>query len=75
MNKGILSSLPNGAWLEQRVTPNRHEAHRPHTFRLAQYPDGRLRVQGAYAWICGLEGGETWRDLPVVQVDEGGAAL
>lgn len=57
------------------IEPVRCEATRPHTFRIAQYPDGELRVQGAYAWTKGLEGGETWRDLPVVEVDENGVAL
>lgn len=48
----------------------------PHTFRIAEYPDGRQVIQGAYAWREGFnEGGVTWRDLPLVKVDANGIRL
>lgn len=50
----------------------RIEATVPCDIRLADYPDGSRRVQGAYVWVQGSEGGVLWRDLPLVQVDEHG---
>jgi hypothetical protein len=41
-------------------------------FRVAQYPDGSKRIQGAYAWSQGSMGGVEWRDLPLVYVDMDG---
>ncbi len=50
----------------------RIESTVPTTFRVAQYPDGSRRIQGAYQWSEGWQGGITWRDLPMVDVDENG---
>lgn len=44
----------------------------PFTVRMAQYPDGSRRIQGAYRWSKGFTGGVEWRDLPMVQVNEHG---
>lgn len=64
-----LADMPN-------LSVPRKEESVPHSFRLAQYPCGKLRVQGAYAWHEGFnEHGVVWRDLPVVEVDERGRAL
>ena len=64
---------------ELTVLPNqamRVEANTPHSYRVAQYPDGRLVLQGAYAWTEGFSThGVTWRDIPVVEVDDTGQAL
>ena len=55
-----------------RCAPARIESMVPNGFRCAQYPDGSVRVQGAYAWSQGQIGGITWKDLPLVQVGEDG---
>jgi len=54
------------------VAPARVEASFPNMLRAARYPDGQIRIQGAYAWTQGTEGGIVWRDLPLVEVDEDG---
>ena len=51
-------------------TPARMESPFPNGFRMARYPDGRLVLQGAYAWSQGSEGGVIWKELPTVDVDE-----
>lgn len=45
------------------------------SIRLAKYPDGTVRTQGAYQWIQGFNGGVTWKDMPVVLVDEQGQEI
>lgn len=42
------------------------------SIRLAQYPDGSVRTQGAYQWTQGFSGGIVWKDMPVVMVDVNG---
>lgn len=42
------------------------------SIRLAQYPDGSVRTQGAYQWTQGFSGGIVWKDVPVVMVDVNG---
>lgn len=54
------------------VAPARIESTSPNAFRMACYPDGSTRVQGAYAWSEGSIGGVVWKDLPVVFVDMDG---
>ena len=49
--------------------PSRIESFEARVFRVAEYPDGSKRVQGAYAWVEGFSGGVVWRDLPLVKVD------
>ena len=50
----------------------RMEGYAPTHFRVAVYPDGSQRVQGAYPWTQGSAGGVTWRDLPIVTVNVDG---
>lgn len=55
--------------------PARIEAAFPNGFRMAVYPDGSRRLQGAYSWTQGVEGGVIWRDVPEVRVDAEGRPL
>lgn len=43
--------------------------------RLAQYPDGTQKIQGAYAWVQGFKTGFIWKDLTMTMVDENGQEL
>ena len=45
------------------------------SFRVAQYPDGSKRVQGAYQWSKGHLWGHEWKDLPLVYVNNKGEEL
>jgi hypothetical protein len=47
----------------------------PHNFRLAQYPDGNKRLQGAYQWSQGQQWGIEWRDIPTVYVGNDGQEI
>ena len=58
-----------------QITPARIESAFPNGFRVAQYPDGSQKIQGAYAWSQGQLGGVEWRDLPLVRVDDCGREL
>lgn len=40
--------------------------------RLAQYPDGSQRIQGAYQWHQGFKSGYEWRDMEITMVDSKG---
>ena len=40
--------------------------------RLAQYPDGNQKIQGAYQWTQGFDGGLVWKDMPITMVDSKG---
>lgn len=55
-----------------RCAAARVESQYPNVFRQAVYPNGRVVVQGAYAWSQGSEGGVVWKDLPLVFVNEEG---
>lgn len=57
------------------ITPARIEAPFPNGFRMAQYPDGSMELQGAYIWSEGWVGGVIWKPLPIIQVDEHGVAF
>lgn len=57
------------------VAPVRVESPYPNAFRAAKYPDGVVRIQGAYAWCQGSEGGVFWKDLPLVNVDVNGKEI
>lgn len=57
------------------VAPARIESAYPNAFRAAKYPDGKVRIQGAYAWSQGSDGGVFWKDLPLVNVDESGKEI
>ena len=54
------------------LAPARIEACFPNGLRIAQYPDGRQELQGAYSWSQGNMGGVDWKPLPVVLIDEDG---
>jgi len=47
----------------------------PRNIRFANYPDGSLRLQGAFFWNEGFRSGYEWRDIDVVQVDENGQEI
>ena len=57
------------------IEPDMVETNTLLSIRLAQYPDGTVRTQGAYQWIKGFTGGVTWKDMPVVMVDEQGQEI
>lgn len=72
---GMNPAMGQMTWGDQlgfHIAPARVESRFPNAFRMAQYPDGSRRIQGAYAWSQGREGGVVWKDLPMVQVDEDG---
>ena len=58
-----------------QIAPARIESPFPNGFRIAQFPDGSQKLQGAYVWREGLVGGVIWKELPVVLVDESGHDL
>lgn len=58
-----------------RVAPARIESQYPNAFRQAMYPNGKVVVQGAYAWSEGSMGGIIWKDLPLVYVDDDGKEI
>lgn len=47
----------------------------PRSIRIAQYPCGERRIQGAYYWSQGTEGGIDWMDIPIVKVNIQGKAI
>lgn len=57
------------------IAPARIESQYPNMFRAARYPHGAIRIQGAYAWSQGNEGGVIWKDLPLVNVNEKGQEI
>jgi hypothetical protein len=54
------------------MMPTRVEETMAMSVRVAQYPDGRKIMQGAYRWQEGFRSGVTWKDLPLVMVDSNG---
>ena len=54
------------------MKPTRVESKMATGFRQVQYPDMRVRLQGAYQWTEGNSYGLVWRDLPVIKVDSKG---
>ena len=68
-----MDAVYTGMWV--RDLPTRIESLEPKGFRVAEYPDGARRIQGAYPWAQGLKGGVTWRDLPLVKVNEQGEEI
>lgn len=47
----------------------------PRNIRFANYPDGSIRLQGAFLWCEGFKSGVEWRDIDMVQVDETGQEI
>jgi hypothetical protein len=70
--EGVLSFPLNAS---NRLVAARIEQTFPCTFRVAECPDGRKIVQGAYRWSQGSEVGIFWRDLPLVKVNELGQEI
>jgi hypothetical protein len=67
-----------GSFLAQSgvsMLSTRTESQMANAVRLAQYPDGRQVLQGAYQWTEGFNGGIVWRDLPVIMVGMSGQGL
>ena len=58
-----------------KVAPARIESLYPNAFRQAMYPNGKVVVQGAYAWSEGSMGGIIWKDLPLVYIDDDGKEI
>jgi hypothetical protein len=57
-----------------KIAASRIESDVPGNFRYMKKKDGRLILQGAYAWSQGFSaGGFVWKDIPVV--DENGVTL
>ena len=54
------------------VLPTRLESKIATGLRLAQYPDGEQRLQGAYQWTEGFSTGLVWKTMPVTMVDSKG---
>lgn len=50
----------------------RTESSLPCNYRFGRYPDGSLKLQASYLWWDGLATRVTWRDVPVVDVDDQG---
>ena len=44
-------------------------------FRLAQYPDGAVRLQQCYQWSDEDSAGQTWREVPTAVVDASGLEI
>jgi hypothetical protein len=43
----------------------------PSDFRIAVYPDGSKKLQGAYAWWEGFsKSGVDWKDIPEVYIND-----
>lgn len=56
--------------------PVRVEHTVPSDFRVAVYPDGVKRLQGAYRWQEGWNNqGFVWKDIPMVMVDDNGREI
>lgn len=49
--------------------PSRVVSNMATGFRMAQYPDGTQKIQGAYQWTEGFQVGYEWKDLPIVEVN------
>jgi hypothetical protein len=59
---------------EHTISPARFEFGTPVAYRLARYrtPEGaiHLKLQGAYQWTQGIDGGHEWRDIETVDLDQ-----
>ena len=53
----------------------RMENSTPTSYRLAQYPDGSLVLQGAFQWHQGSQYGHEWRDIPTHIIDHSSDAV
>lgn len=57
-----------------QILPLRTESVEPSAYRLARYRTSggavHLKLQGAYRWTEGTNGGCEWRDIPTVDLDD-----
>lgn len=70
-DSGINTTTVTAGTLVTDLIWNWEESH-PRYVRQVQYPDGRIELQGGYAFGSAFEQGINWRALPVIQVDEQG---
>jgi hypothetical protein len=70
-----LITLDPGVYVHtSRIAAPRIQSNKPMDFRYMKKDDGRLILQGAYAWSQGFtDGGVEWKDIPVV--DENGIGI
>lgn len=70
-------TMPNGEIVEVKmeISKARFGSGVPHDFRWAQYPDGTVRLQGAYKWRSEDDAGEEWKEFPTVRVDANGKQI
>ncbi|MEE9459635.1 MAG: hypothetical protein V3V84_07730 [Candidatus Bathyarchaeia archaeon] len=54
------------------VTATTTQEFLPSQFRYAEYPNGDIKLQGGYVWVCGFNSGTTWKDIDTVKVNENG---
>ena len=47
----------------------------PSSYRMAEYPNGEVKLQGCFTWNQGTSGGFEWRDMDKVKVDWEGKEL
>lgn len=60
--------------IKKTMDAPRQEDELPHLYRLAITHDKQLVLQGAYLWLEGDDMGVTWRDMPLVRLNENGEA-
>lgn len=70
-DSGINTTTVTAGTLVADLNWNWEESH-PRYVRQVQYPDGRIELQGGYAFGSASGQGIHWRALPVIQVDEQG---
>lgn len=68
-------SILNSIQTNEFLAPIRTHSMKPVDIRVALYPDGSARVQGAYPWQSGWDQGVDWKDLPLVRVDANGQVI
>lgn len=67
--------ITNDLLFRSDIAALRSEESVPRFYRQVQYPDGRIVLQDAYHWFEGWQGGFTWKEMPIIQVDEQGVPL
>ena len=63
------------AWLKSICEIEKEYHKYPLSMRAARYPNGAVHIQGEYTWSKGLSAGSTWKDLPLINVDEDGKEI
>lgn len=62
-------------WIKALCETEEEYHEYPISIRAARYPNGAVRIQGEYTWSKGLSAGSTWKDLPLVNVDNDGTEI